>query len=164
VGWLILYKNYNNQRKVLFYTKISNCVEVFEQMVRSLTTRYISFKPGFIASHDRLFILKISYVIRKIYKPFSDPFSWSSQHVYSKIAIWNVCIQRKIPFVSSARTFVSIGRLAPVHISMIFWLIYVIHRWKKRYNFFPILSNKSLRQIYANYRRILLGFEFTINF
>ena len=49
-------------------TKISNCVEVFgnEQMVRSLAACYISFKPGFIASPDRLYIFEISYVIRKI--------------------------------------------------------------------------------------------------
>jgi hypothetical protein len=39
---------------------------VFEQMVRSMTACYISFKPGFIASPDRLFVFKISYVIGKI--------------------------------------------------------------------------------------------------
>jgi hypothetical protein len=34
------------------------CVEVFEQIVRSLTAYHISFKPGFIASPDRLYIFK----------------------------------------------------------------------------------------------------------
>ena len=87
--------------KGAFCTKISNCVEVFEQMVRSLTACYISFKPGFIASLDRLYIFEISYVIRK-YKPFSDPspghLSMSivkchKERLYS--AQDTVCIQRK---------------------------------------------------------------------
>jgi hypothetical protein len=43
-------------------TQISNSVEVFEQIVSSLTTCYVSFKPGFIASLEKISICRISYV------------------------------------------------------------------------------------------------------
>ena len=101
-------------------TKISNCVEVFEQMVRSLTACYISFKPGFIASLDRLYIFEILYVIRK-YKPFSDPspghLSMSivkchKERLYS--AQDTVCIQRKN--VCIHWTFGPCGNCSAAHI------------------------------------------------
>jgi hypothetical protein len=72
-------------------------------------------------SPDRLFIFKISYVNKKNINHFLTP-----PHGHLSMSIVkchkerlypaqdHVCIQRKIPFVSSARTFVSIGRLAPV--------------------------------------------------